>query len=102
MSCQYKKFIRSLRSGDKINLIKCNLVDTFDVITLSETWFSDNDNSDDYTLQGFQWPIRKDRAVGSIGYGGVLLWVRDRVHKANLKSTVDHQHHPEASDKAVV
>ena len=67
--------IRSLKN--KLEYIKCDLADNYDVITLSETWLTREDKSETFSISGFQGPIRKDRSFGSIGYGGVLLWVRN-------------------------
>jgi len=79
--------IRSLKqicydTGEKIKLndIKCHLT-KYDIITVSETWLTPIDTSDDYELLGYQKPFRRDRTVhsGPVGYGGVLAWVSDRI-----------------------
>ena len=72
--------VRSLRK--KLDYIKCHLADSFDVITVSESWLTSADKSHNFKLNNFQGPIRKDRSFGNIGYGGVLLWVRNSIgHK---------------------
>lgn len=71
--------IRSLRSNDKLTHIRCDLAEKYDIITLSETWLSANDKSENFLIQGFQGPIRRDRSFGRLGYGGVLLWVRNNL-----------------------
>ncbi len=79
--------IRSLKqkckeSGDRFKLsdIRCHL-DKFDIITISETWLTGDDSNDDYCIQGYQKPFRRDRGVdnGPTGYGGVLAWVSDKL-----------------------
>ena len=79
--------IRSLKHIDKFGIrdkllhIKCGLANHFKIITLSETWLSRCDSSDDYIIPGYQKPFRRDREqiVGKIGYGGVLAWVSDKI-----------------------
>ena len=71
--------IRSLRNcNDKLDHIRCNLADNYDIITISETWLHDNISSSTLNLSGFQSPYRKDR-IGNVGYGGVLTWVSIRI-----------------------
>ena len=61
--------------------IRCNLAGKFSIITLSETWLSDVDNSHDYTIQGYKKPVCRDcdGVNGAIGYGVILAWVVDNV-----------------------
>lgn len=70
--------VRSLRSRDKLLNVKCDLAGKFDIITVSETWLSNKDDSDNFLLSGYQKPFRRDRSSGE-GYGGVLAWVADHV-----------------------
>ena len=71
--------IRSLRNyNDKLDHIKCNLAENYDIITISETWLHDNISSSTLHLSGFQPPYRKDR-TGNVGFGGVLTWVLIRI-----------------------
>jgi hypothetical protein len=79
--------IRSLKqicydTGEQIKLndIKFHL-SNYDIITLSETWLTPDDNSNDYRLMDYQQPFRRDRDArnGRIGYGGVLAWVADSI-----------------------
>ncbi len=75
--------VRSLRSHnsdglyEKFEYIKCNLAGKFDIITISETWLTDKNNSSKFKLSNYQTPFRKDRVItnGTLGYGGVLAWV---------------------------
>ncbi|MCP3900406.1 MAG: RNA-directed DNA polymerase [Desulfobacteraceae bacterium] len=79
--------IRSLKSRDRFGFvykmlhIKKELTTKIDIITVSETWLSNQDNSALYTLKGYQKPFRRDREAinGPIGYGGVLAWVSNTV-----------------------
>ena len=79
--------IRSLKqtcstSGNnfKFNDVKCHL-DNFDIITLSETWLTSGNSSNDYLIPGYQRPFRRDRGPdnGPPGYGGVIAWVSDKL-----------------------
>ena len=79
--------IRSLKqtcstSGNnfKFNDVKFHL-DNFDIITLSETWLTSGNSSDDYLIPGYQRPFRRDRGPdnGPPGYGGVIAWVSDKL-----------------------
>ena len=71
--------IRSLRSyKDKLDHIRCNLADQFNIITLSETWLYNSIQSKYLHLLGFQPPFRRDRPDNS-GYGGVLAWVSQQL-----------------------
>ena len=74
--------MRSLKHRkNKFVHIRCNLAGKISIITLSETWLSDADNSEDYTIQGYQGPFRRDHdgVNRAISYGGVLAWVADNV-----------------------
>jgi exonuclease III len=66
--------IRSIRAPDKIEHIRCELADNFDIVTLSETWLHSNCDNLELEINGFQSPFRKDRSNDS-GYGGVMAWV---------------------------
>ncbi len=69
--------IRSLKANDNMSHVRTDLGDKYDVIVLTETWLSEADNSDNFKLAGYQGPIRKDREFGPLGYGGIVMWVRD-------------------------
>ena len=75
------KHIDEFGTRDKLMHIKCELAHKFKIITLSETWLSGSDSSEDYKLPGFQEPFRRDRdpVVGAVGYGGVLAWISDKI-----------------------
>ena len=60
---------------DKIDTIQAE-ADKFDVITVSETWLTEDDKENVY-LAGFHPPIRRDRPTGP--YGGVAIYVRDNL-----------------------
>ena len=49
----------------------------FDVITLSESWLSDNVSTDEILFQNYQRPFRKDRVENS--YGGVIIYVKENI-----------------------
>ena len=75
--------MRSIRKcPDKIEHIKAELCGRYDIITISETWLSPDDNLDRYgkpmyMLDSYHMPIRRDRS-GRRG-GGVLAWVSERL-----------------------
>ena len=71
--------IRSLRNfNEKLDHIRCDLAESFDIVTLSETWLDDSIHSNKLHLSGFQSVFRKDRHDNQ-GYGGVLAWVSMRI-----------------------
>ena len=51
----------------------------FDIITLSETWLSENEKSEKYAIPGYQEVFRKDRDQGRAHYGGVLAYVSNNI-----------------------
>jgi len=70
--------IRSIRSRDHLLHVRCDLAGNFDIITLSETWLTTRDDSNNFALIGYQKPFRRDRSTDD-GYGGVMAWVADHV-----------------------
>ena len=45
--------IRSLKGKNKMTSIQAELVSKFDIITLSETWLTEQDSSDDFLIPGY-------------------------------------------------
>jgi len=80
MECRLKQLtvchvnIRGL-NDHKLSAIKANLLDQYDIITLSETFLSNN-SCIDLSIPGFHDIIRKDRA--SFG-GGVAVYVKNNL-----------------------
>ena len=76
--------IRSLKSTDKrgtlekLLYLKCNYAERYDIITVSETWLTKSFNTDQFCINGYQKPFRKDRENDE-GYGGVMAWVANQV-----------------------
>lgn len=70
--------IRSIRGQEKFSQVSCELGGNFDIITLSESWLSNRDKSNDYRIAGYQSPFRRDRADNS-GYGGVMAYVSSNI-----------------------
>ena len=66
--------VRSIRN--KLYSLECEL-GSFDVISVSETWLSDDIHSDSLLLQGFHPPVRQDRAGAA--YGGVAVYVKSNL-----------------------
>jgi len=58
----------------KIDLLSSEL-SNFDVISLTETWLSDNINSQDINITGFHPPLRYDRPNDN--HGGVAVYVKE-------------------------
>ena len=75
------KHVDKFGNYDKLAHIKCNLANRFKIITVSETWLTSSDASNNFTLPGYQLPFRRDRHanIGTIGYGGVLAWVSNNI-----------------------
>ncbi|MCP3899199.1 MAG: hypothetical protein GY707_05745, partial [Desulfobacteraceae bacterium] len=71
--------IRSIKSKNKLLNIKTELMGKYDIITLSETWLTDRDKNDKFTLPGYQEPMRRDRNFGAINYGGIMAWFSEKV-----------------------
>lgn len=46
--------IRSIQNKSKLDDIRCELADKYDIITLSETWLTSLHKDNDYLIQGFQ------------------------------------------------
>ena len=59
--------------------LRCELANYHEIITVSETWLSNMDNSINFQLNGYQELFRRDRLIGAQCYGGVLAWVADSV-----------------------
>ena len=49
----------------------------FDIITLNETWLDCRSTSDDFLIQGFKEPFRRDRTNNR--YGGVIIYVNSNI-----------------------
>ena len=67
--------VRSLKAADRFMHIQSDLALSFDVITLSETWLTGGDNSDQFSLPNFQ---NRDRNSLQ-DYGGLLCWVSNKI-----------------------
>ena len=70
--------VRSLKAKDRLLHIQSDLASVFDIITLSETWLSGDDISENFMLRNFQHPYRRDRD-NDHGYGGLLCWVSNKI-----------------------
>lgn len=75
--------IRSL-SGERLNDLKIHIRDHYDIITLSETWLSNNINNDNLVLEGYQEIYRCDRTTGA--GGGVAVYVRNGISVSEIRS----------------
>ena len=71
--------VRSICNEEKFNQVKCELGQTYDIITLSETWLSDKQKISEYKIEGYQKPFRRDRKVGTKGYGGAIAYVSNNI-----------------------
>ncbi len=79
--------IQCLRN--KMSHVATDLGSKFDVITLSETWLRPEDNDKNFQLDGYQAVHRKDRSIGTVGYGGVLAWVSNSI-ACKRRSDLEH------------
>ena len=78
-------------SNQKLRIVHCNCaslqkkahlieaeLNTFDIITVSETWLYKDFNPDKITIEGYYPPVRKDREDGT-AWGGVAIYVRNNL-----------------------
>lgn len=72
------RFERNSLFNLKLALIRNELANQFDIITLSETWLCNNDDIDRYYIEGFQSPFILNRP-GTINGGGVMCWVKNNI-----------------------
>ena len=70
--------IRSL-TPEKLQHIEAALSNRYHVITLSETWFKNDVNLDDFALENYQIPFMKNKSDNS-GYGGLLVWIMNGIY----------------------
>ena len=76
--------IRSL--PNKTLFIEAEL-NSFDIITLSETWLHDNIPNENLHIKGYLPPIRRDRPE-NVGHGGVAIYVKEDLickHRPDLE-----------------
>jgi hypothetical protein len=69
--------IRSINADSRLGACTNQLANTYDVITMSETWLSETNDNHLYAIPGYTGPYRLDRTLQ--GGGGVLAWVRDTI-----------------------
>jgi hypothetical protein len=69
--------IRSLNADNRLGACVTQLADTYDIITMSETWLDEGDTTITYDIPGYTGPYRLDRTLQR--GGGVLAWVRDTI-----------------------
>ncbi len=62
------------RNEEKLKHIELQLGGSFDVITVSETWLSNDDLDSNYSLNRYHSIYRRDRGIGR--GGGVAAWNR--------------------------
>ena len=73
--------VRSIRLNSslfnlKLELIRNEMADKFDILTLSETWLTSLDNIDNYLIDNFHPPFILNRVGRG---GGVLCYVRNSI-----------------------
>ena len=70
----------SLKKNYRFLHIQSDLGSLFDItcITLSETWLSGNNVSENFLLPNFQHPYHQERDNDQ-GYGGLLCWVSNKI-----------------------
>jgi hypothetical protein len=60
----------------RFEAFKNAVTNTYDVVTLTETWLQHEHPTESYALPGFIGPFRNDRSDNT-GHGGVAAWVRN-------------------------
>jgi len=79
--------MRSIKKcPEKLDHIRAEFRGTYDVITISETWLSPDNNLDQYgrplyNIEGYHDPVRRDRRDRR--GGGVLAWVSETGFQAH-------------------
>ena len=70
--------IKATYNGErlKLDLIRNEISKSFNIITLSETWLTNNDNLNNFEIQGFQPPFVLNRSSHA---GGVPCWVKNGI-----------------------
>ena len=70
--------IKATYNGErlKLDLIRNEISKSFNIITLSETWLTNNDNLNNFEIQGFQPPFVLNRSSHA---GGFLCWVKNGI-----------------------
>ena len=80
--------VRSIRSLEKFEHIRIELTEKYDIITLSETWLTSENSSEDYSIPNYDGPLRRDRADG---YGGLAVWIKSNLYSKHRKDLEDNQ-----------
>ena len=62
-----------------------NIVDEFDIITVTETYLNSNVSDDDIKLESFSPNVMRRDRDGAAG-GGVLIYVRDRIGISGIRN----------------
>lgn len=79
--------IRSLRATAsgilKLDLIRNEIANVYDIITISETWLANTDNVDFYNIKNFHPPFFLNRNQNG---GGVLCWVKETLVAKRLQN----------------
>ena len=60
----------------KMELIRYEFACNFDIITVSETWLTNNDDINEFLIEGFQRPFTLNRNGRG---GGILCWVANNI-----------------------
>ena len=81
--------IRSLKANNNFDHVSIDLAGSYDIIVLTETWLTKDDNRDNFHLPGYQAPIRLDRAIEPLGYGGIIIWVKNDIAYKRRKDLED-------------
>jgi hypothetical protein len=58
----------------RFQAVKNAVTNTYDIVTITESWLQSEHKDSDYVIQGFQGPFRLDRPDNT-AHGGVMAWV---------------------------
>ena len=75
---------------NKMLYVSSDLASKYDIITISETWLKPTDSNDIVHFPGYQTVFRKDRIVGTLGYGGVLAWISNSIASKRRNDLESH------------
>ena len=92
--------IRSIRKNfEQLEIMISQMSQKAHVITLTETWLSENDNIDDFKIEGYHPPLAQNRK--NKHGGGVITYIHKDINKYKVNKTLtylDEYNHCLATD----
>ena len=81
--------IRSIRKNfENLTSLISQTSQKIHIITLTETWLNDNDNSDDYNIEGYHPPVLQNRN-NKYG-GGVMTYIHKDIEKYKVNKSLTY------------